>query len=183
MAIGLRTPTAPPIETKKVTPEGLDPTKEWFEILSYLDDGTLKNARTAATKTITQNGRTREDFDRDAYAKSLVDAQLKGWQLEVPANYPFDGDTMSNDGGMVHWRFTQTNIAYMLSIWDVRSWLENEIQSCGGVIATAGLVVKTDSGQTLDYKSPPTGVADQQGAEPVSDPLGNAPVAESTPGA
>lgn len=164
MAIGLRTPTAPPVETKHCTPEGLDPDREWFEILAYLDEGTLKAARTAATKTITQNGRSREEFDRDIYAKTLVDAQLKGWQLEVPANYPFDAELMTNDGGVVHWKYNQTNIAYMLSIWDVRSWLENEIQSCGGVIATAGLVVKTDSGQTLDYKSPSTRLADQPGA-------------------
>lgn len=171
MALALRTPMAPPVVTKSVTPEGLDPTREWFTILSYLDEKVLKSAQEKARTTITQNGRTREEFDQDGYTRVLVDAQLTGWQLEVPEGYPFDPDLMTNDGGTAHWKYSPTTITYMLSIWDVRGWLRDQILSCGGVVATAGLVVKTDSGQTLDYKSPDAGVGDQQSPEPVPNPV------------
>lgn len=183
MPIGLRTPTAPPVKTHHETPEGLDPEREWFEILSYLDESVLKAAQAAALKTIVQGNRTRQEQDEAAFSKSLFDSQLKGWQLEVPADWPFDPELMTNDGAVVHWKFNQTTIAAVLGVWDARNWLQNRILSCGGVVATAGLVVRTDSGQTLDYKSPPTGVDDQQGTGQVSDPVGNAPLAESAAGA
>lgn len=183
MPIGLRTSTAPPIPTHRETPDGLDPTREWFEILSYLDESVLKAAQAAALKTIVQGNRTRQEQDEAAFSKTLFDAQLKGWQLEVPADYPFDDALMTNDGGVVHWKFNQITVAAVLSVWDARNWLQQRILSCGGVVATAGLVVRTESGQPLDYKSSAAGLADQQGTESVHDSLGDAPVAETAAGA
>ena len=140
--------------TKPVTPPDLDPTREWFTILSFLDDKTLKAARATATKTITQGTKTREEIDQEAFNTALIEVQLKGWQLEVPSDKVFDPELMTNDAGVVHWKFLPANVEALFALWDVRVWLANEILLCGGLVSTAGLVVRTESGQTLDYKSP-----------------------------
>lgn len=140
--------------TKQVTPPDLDPKREWFSILSFLPDSAIKEARAAATTTITQGSRIREEFDQDAFATHLINAQVKGWQLEVPPDVLFDGDTMSNDDGVIRWRFTPSNVAKLTAIWDIRQWLNGEIQSCGGIIPTEKVVIKTGGPQVLDYFRP-----------------------------
>ena len=139
--------------TKRVTPPDLNPAREWFAILTFLDDKTLKDARAKATKTIVQGSKTREEVDQDVFNSAVIAAQLKGWQLEVPAETGFDPARMTNDNGIVHWQFTPENVEELLGLWDARVWLANEVLSCGGIIATASLSIETESGQTLDYKS------------------------------
>lgn len=145
--------------TKKITPPDLDPTREWCDILDYLDVGVLRAARQAGIKTITQGSRTREEQDDDAYLDSLFTKQLKGYQLEaLPEDVAEDQKQPKEENrqfeqvdGVWRWKFTPANIAKLPP--DLRNWLHVEILTCGGIVPTATVVVTTDSGQVLDFRS------------------------------
>jgi hypothetical protein len=122
-------PEAGAIGLKHVTPDGLDAAEEYISILDYMDEKVLKAAREAGRKTIGQGQRVREEFDQEAYVASLLNAQVKGWQLqdETGAALPF----------------TPANLARLP--WDLKSWLSDQIVSCGGIIPTE--TFRRDAGQ------------------------------------
>lgn len=144
------------IPTKAVSMAEWDtdgPLEEHIDILVFLRTDTLEAARKAATRTIVQGSRTREEINEAAYLRALFDVQVKGWRLLDPngAEIPY----------------TPENLAALP--WDVRSWLHDEILACGGSIATRNIVVRTDSGIALDYKSP-DGVVGAEQESRVPDP-------------
>jgi hypothetical protein len=113
------------------------PLYEFVEVLAFLRQETLDAARKVANRAIKENGRIREELNLRVYFDTLFSAQVKGWHLLDP-----EGTEIP---------FTPATLAALP--WDVQGWLHEEILKCGGSIPTRDLVVKTDSGQTLDYKS------------------------------
>ena len=127
------------VPTKKITPEEFDPAQEWFEVLVFLRQDVRDNALKVATKTITSpRGISRDEINNETYYLHLFKVQLKGWRLLGLDNEPIP--------------FTEENINRLP--WDLKSYLHEQILRCGGMIPTADLIVQTDSGQPLDYKSP-----------------------------
>jgi hypothetical protein len=131
------------IPTVRRTMEGWDadpdsPTVEYIEILAFLRSETLEAARKTGNRAIKENGRIREELNLRIYFDTLFSAQVKGWRLLDP-----DGDEIP---------FTPATLAALP--WDVQGWLHEEILKCGGSIPTRDLAVRTESGQTLTYKSP-----------------------------
>lgn len=181
MPILLKPQGGAPSETVRVTPEGLEregPLAEWFAIPRLLDDAANKTAREAARTTIQQGSRTREEFNQDAYFTALIGSHLKGWRLLVPPDEPFDPARMTLADGQTWWQFLPATVAALSET--VRLWLANEILARGGIIPTASLNVKTDSGQVLDFRGADAGLGTGE-TDQVPDSLGN-PLVQETGG-
>lgn len=157
----IRLPGLEKPSTKNVTPLGLEetgPNAEYFTILDYLDAAVNDTARKAATTTVTdRNGRLQQEtVDNTKYSRALVLANLKGWRTIVPPGAEFVPGRMFTEDGNFFWSFSVQNVNELPE--DIVLWLAGEIVSCGGVIPTESLRVKTDSGQVLDFRRAPGGV-------------------------
>jgi hypothetical protein len=171
-----------PVATIRVTPPELEstgPNAEWFEIPRLLDDAANTAAREAARTTIQQGSRTREEFNQDAYFAALFASHLKNWRLMVDPSERFDAARMIQEGDHAWWSFTPANVATLSGT--VALWLANEILARGGVIPTASLTIKTDSGQVLDFRGETAGVGTGEVSQ-VPDSLGDSVVSEAGPG-
>lgn len=147
------------IPTKRVTMPDWDAdpassTYEYVEILTYLRQETLDQARTAATRTTMQGGRTTETLDLPTYFRRLFDIQVRGWRLldERGAEIPFTAEMLAR------------------LPWGPQSWLHEQILACNGVVPTRALLVPTESGQILDYFRPHDGMG-AGAAHAVPDPV------------
>lgn len=170
------------IEGKDVRPDGFladGPFAEHFTIRAFLTEGVAKGARTAATTTITRpGGRVEESFDLDVYARELISSQLTGFRIISPGKPPDMSDAeylrcteTHHDTGDLRWWVFGPEVIRRFP-WDVRAFLRLEIERCGGILATADLLVETTSGQTLRFRGTPEGVGATQ-APQISDTSGN----------
>lgn len=169
------------IGRKRVTPDELMPEaiqledgtyvqpdpEEWIEIKDYLPDAVIVAARKAATTTITQGTRVRDEWDGRVFTRYLLDQQVTAWSL-------IDADTM------LPLDFTPDNLHALP--WDMRDWLAAQIQSCGGVVATRGLVLKTNSPQVMDFRDQ-NGELDTGDDARVLDPSGGSVLSTAGAGA
>lgn len=131
------------VATKRWTPPDCDddpesPTYEYIEILSFLRQEVIDAAQREGTRTITERGRTREERNMPVYMTALFRRQVTGWRL------------LDEHGHEIP--FTPEHLTRLP--WDLQGLLHQEILNCGGLIATRDLVVRTEDGVLLDYKSP-----------------------------
>ena len=148
------------IPTKRITPPEWDESQEWFEVLTFLRQDVRDSALEAAKVTKVFPGRkgSEDKIDNEVYFFNLFKAQLKGWRML----------TAGAGGLLVEVPFNEESIRNLP--WDLKGYLHGEIIMCGGIIPTSEVIVKTESGQELDYKSPHEVVgAGQESPVPAAD--------------
>jgi hypothetical protein len=152
------------IPTKRITAPGWDddpesPNYEYVEILTFLRQEVIDGARKAGGKQVRQAGRVSDELDMPRYLAHLFERQVKGWRL------------LDLAGAEI--AYSQEHLLQLP--WAVQGWLHDELFKCGGSVATRDLVLETEAGRRLDYKSPDERLGPRDGQDE-HDPLGDAAV-------
>lgn len=146
------------LPTKRVAPPGWDSEREWIDILAYLTIDTLERAQKAGKVTIKEGSKTREEFRVALYHVALFGAQIRGWQIQAPDDA--DSGLSYTQDGQRYWTFCPDVVERLP--WDLRNWLDAQIQQCGGILPTRDLLTTAEDGSVLDYKSQDAGLGTQQ---------------------